>query len=41
MKDEILKNMTVKDAVSGKAVDVADSDISIEGYDIRRLESKS
>lgn len=40
LKDEILKNMTVKDAVSGKAVDVADSDISIEGYDIRRLESK-
>lgn len=32
LKAEILKNMTVKDAVSGKAIDVADSDIAIEGY---------
>lgn len=32
LKAEILKNMTVKDAVSGKAIDVADSDIVIEGY---------
>ena len=36
LKAEILKNMTVKDAVSGKAIDVADSDISIEGYDSQK-----
>ncbi len=36
LKAEILKNMTVKDAVSGKAVDVADSDIAIEGYESQK-----
>lgn len=36
LKAEILKNMTVKDAVSGKAIDVADSDIAIEGYDSQK-----
>ena len=36
LKAEILKSITVKDAISGKVLDVADGDISLEGYDSQK-----